>query len=189
MTFFGQRAADDDLLLAAARGDSAAFEQFYRRYQGPVIGYHRRRTGSPDLAFDLAAETFAAVVASIDRFDPELGSAVGWLFGIASNKLRTAQRAGRVEHEARRRIRLERMVLEDEDLTRVEELASAHDEARLAALLAALPASQRDAILARVVDERAYSDIAVELECSEAVVRQRVQRGLRFMRTRLEAGR
>lgn len=189
MTFLGPSATDDDLLLAAARGDSEAFEQFYRRYQGPVLGYHLRRSGSPDLAFDLASETFAAVVASIDRFDPKLGSAVGWLFGIASNKLRTAQRAGRVEHEARRRIRLERLVLEDEDLARVEDLASAHDEARLAALLGTLPAGQREAILARVVDERAYADIADELQCSEAVVRQRVQRGLRFMRTRLEAGR
>lgn len=189
MTFLGHSATDDDLLIAAARGHVAAFERFYRRYQGPVIGYHLRRTGSPDLAFDLASETFAAVVASIDRFDPELGSAVGWLFGIASNKLRAAQRAGRVEQEARRRIRLERLVLEDADLTRVEELAGAHDEARLTALLAVLPTTQRDAILARVIDERAYSDIAEELQCSEAVVRQRVQRGLRFMRTRLEAGR
>lgn len=185
----GRHGDDADLLLAAARGQTAAFEQFYRRYQGPVLGYHLRRTGSPELAFDLASETFAAMVASVERFDPERGSAVGWLFGIASNKLGTALRAGRVEDEARRRIRLERLVLEDEDLARVEELASANGEDRLAALLARLPEAQRDAILARVVDERSYPDIARELQCSEAVVRQRVQRGLKFMRTRLEASR
>lgn len=189
MTLRGDQADDAQLLRAAARGDAAGFEQFYRRYQGAVLGYHLRRAGSPELAFDLASETFAAVVASVDRFDPARGSAVGWLFGIAANTLGTALRAGRVEDEARRRIRLERLVLEDEDLARVEELASANDEARLAALLAKLPEAQREAILARVVDERSYLDIAEELQCSEAVVRQRVQRGLKFMRTRLEAGR
>ncbi len=189
MTLRGQTTDDAELLLAAARGQTAAFEQFYRRYQGPVLGYHLRRTGSPELAFDLASETFAAVVASVERFDPARGSAVGWLFGIASNKLGTALRAGRVEDEARRRIRLERLELEDEDLARVEGLAGANDETRLAALLAKLPAAQREAILARVVDERAYPEIAAELQCSEAVVRQRVQRGLKFLRTRLEAGR
>ena len=179
---------DDDaaLLAAAAAGDATAFEAFYRRYQGPVIGYHLRRAGSRELAFDLSAETFAAVVGSLDRFDPEKGSPVGWLFGIAANKLRAALHAGRVEDEARRRLQLEPLVLEDEDLARVDELAGSWHEERVRALLLRLPADQREAILARVVDERPYAEIARDLQCSEAVVRQRVTRGLGFLRTRLE---
>jgi RNA polymerase sigma factor (sigma-70 family) len=183
--------SDDDarLLVAAAAGDERAFEAFYRRYLGSVIGYHLRRAGGRELAFDLAAETFAAVAESLDRFDPARGSAVGWLFGIASNKLLMARRTGRVEDEARRRLGHEPIVLEDADLSRVNELASANDEARLSQLLERLPADQREAILARVVDERSYSDIASQLQCSEAVVRQRVRRGLGFLRTRLEGTR
>ncbi len=37
----------------------------------------------------------------------------------------------------------------------------------------------------RVVDERAYQEIAGELECSGSVVRQRVSRGLARARARL----
>jgi DNA-directed RNA polymerase specialized sigma24 family protein len=77
-------------------------------------------------------------------------------------------------------------VIDDEDLVRVDELASRGDESRLAELLAELPAEQREAITARVVDERPYEEIAASLRCSEAVVRQRVHRGLRRLRQRLE---
>jgi RNA polymerase sigma-70 factor (ECF subfamily) len=38
--------------------------------------------------------------------------------------------------------------------------------------------------LAHVVDEQPYSEIAAEMECSEAVVRQRVSRGLTELRAR-----
>lgn len=48
-----------------------------------------------------------------------------------------------------------------------------------------LPAEQRDAVLARVVAERSYTQIAADLEVSEAVVRQRVSRGLGVLRGRL----
>jgi DNA-directed RNA polymerase specialized sigma24 family protein len=43
---------------------------------------------SREIAFDLTAETFAAVVVACAEYDPQRGSATGWLFGIAANKLR-----------------------------------------------------------------------------------------------------
>ena len=68
---------------------------------------------------------------------------------------------------------------------RVEDLASLGDTSRLDRPLAQLPAVQRDAIRARVLDERSYTEIASEIDCSEAVVRQRVHRGLSRLRERL----
>ena len=49
-----------------------------------------------------------------------------------------------------------------------------------------LPGDQREAVRARVIDERDYPDIAKDLRCSEAVVRKRVSRGLGKLRARLE---
>ncbi|WP_022928455.1 RNA polymerase sigma factor [Patulibacter americanus] len=181
---------DDAALLAGVvAGDERAFEAFYLRHQSAIIGFHLRRTGRRDVAFDLTAETFATVVASCDRYDPAQGPAVGWLFGIAANKLRESLRRGRVEQAARQRLGHVRTTLEDEDLERVDELASATDEALLHEHLAALPDAQREAILARVVDERPYPEIAERLACSEAVVRKRVARGLSSLRARLEGPR
>ncbi len=54
----------------------------------------------------------------------------------------------------------------------------------LAVLVEDLPVGERAAVLARVVEEAEYPEIAVALGTSEQAVRQRVHRGLR----RLEAG-
>ncbi len=180
------KADDARLLVEAAKGDEAAFGAFYRRWLPLVTGYHLRRTRSRELAFDLTAETFAAVVADLQRFDADRGSAAGWLFEIAEHKLLDSVRRARVESSARVRLGHEPLVLEDRDLERVEELASIADGHRLDRLLAQLPAPQRDAVRARVLDERSYVEIAVEMDCSEAVVRQRVHRGLDRLRERLK---
>ncbi|HTU78508.1 MAG TPA: sigma-70 family RNA polymerase sigma factor [Solirubrobacteraceae bacterium] len=176
---------DGALLLAAARGDGAAFELFYRRWLPAVTSFHLRRVGSPEVAFDLTAETFAGVVVALDRFDPARGSGVAWLFGIAEHKLRTSLRRGRVEARARRQLGHRGVVLDDGDLARVEELASLSGACRLRELLEELPAGQRAAVRARVLDERSYAEIAMDLRCSEVVVRQRVHRGLQRLRRRL----
>ena len=68
----------------------------------------------------------------------------------------------------------------------VEEMAAASYESELRAAVAALPPDQREAILAHVVDEQDYQAISERLVCSETVVRQRVSRGLRALRTQLK---
>jgi RNA polymerase sigma factor (sigma-70 family) len=169
---------DAELLGAAARGDQAAFAVFYLRWLPQVVGYHLRRTHDRELAFDLTAETFAAVVAGCGRFDPARGSAPGWLFEIAAHKLGDSVRRARVESSARRRLRLDPVVVEDVDLERVQELASLADSERLMALLAGLPESQRVAVERRVLEERSYPEIAGELRCSEAATRGVVPNGV-----------
>jgi RNA polymerase sigma-70 factor (ECF subfamily) len=72
-------------------------------------------------------------------------------------------------------------VLTDEILERIEAL-----DGRVLELLEGLPPLAREAVKARVVDERDYSDIARDLRCSEAVVRKRVSRGLTALRDEME---
>jgi RNA polymerase sigma-70 factor (ECF subfamily) len=177
---------DDDALLEAAKhGDGEAFAAFYRRHGDLVLAYLRRRVAEPEVAFDLAAETFAAALVSLRRYEPGRGPAAGWLLGIAQNKLLESLRRGRVEAAARRRLRHEPIALIDDELLAIEERAAA-GAVSLERLLADLPDEQREAIRARVFDERAYADIAGELRCSPQVVRQRVSRGLRTLRMRME---
>jgi RNA polymerase sigma factor (sigma-70 family) len=177
---------DGALLVAAARGEQMAFAIFYRRWLPAVTGFHLRRTGQREVAFDLTAETFAAVVAGLGGFDPARGPAPAWLFGIAEHKLQDSLRRSRVDASARRRLGFERVMLDDEDLARVDELASLGSEGRLRGLLGDLPAGQQAAVRARVLEERSYATIAAELRCSEAVARQRVHRGLRRLRDLLK---
>jgi RNA polymerase sigma-70 factor (ECF subfamily) len=171
---------DEALLRRVAEGDGTAFADLYRRHLNVVLAYVRRRISQPELVFDITAETFAAV--ALDAASYRGGAPViGWICGIARNQLGTALRKQRVEDDARRRLGLEPVVLSDADIERVEERVTA-GAAGLEAALAGLPELHRQALLARVVDERDYREIATELQCSEQVVRQRVHRGLSALR-------
>jgi RNA polymerase sigma-70 factor (ECF subfamily) len=172
----------DEELLAQARRDALAFGEFYARHERAVFRYFYRRTANVELAADLSAECFAAALIGCERFRPGDAPAVAWLFGIARNVLgRSAQRR-RVESRARERLAMPPLVLEDDTLAALERI---HAGQLLDDTLAHLPQDQRAAVLARIVDEREYEDIARELEVSEAVVRKRVSRGLDALRRRV----
>ena len=173
---------DDELLKQFAGGDAEAFVGFYRRHLAAVLGFFLRRTGDPELTADLTAEVFAAALIAAARYRPGERPALAWLFGIAAHKLADSRRRGRVEDEARRRLALGPLAVDDEDLARVEEMA---DVGAADAALAALPAGQRDAVLARVVQERSNAEIAEQMRCSQLLARQRVSRGLRALREQM----
>jgi RNA polymerase sigma-70 factor (ECF subfamily) len=178
---------DEDLLKRHNDGDPDAFIAFYRRNLPRVLAFFWRRTGDPELTADLTAEVFAAALIAAPRFQPGEKPPLAWLFGIASHKLTDSRRRGRVEDEARRRLALDPLTVTDGDLERVEQLANAGCGApELERAIAGLPGEQRDAVLARVVDERSYAEIADQMRCSELLVRQRVSRGLRTLRARIE---
>lgn len=180
-----ERTDDDELLARAAAGDGDAFACFYRRHLGTITGYLLRRCGDREVTADLTAEVFAAALLGCPRYRPGEAPALAWLYGIAANKLRESRRRGVVEEAARRRLAWEPQQLEDADLIAVERLAGGGDEAALLAAVATLPADQRDAIVARVLEEEGYGEIASRLSCSESVVRQRVSRGLRTLRAQV----
>ena len=173
---------DDAALLA---GDSAAFAAFYRRHEDAVLGYFLRRIHQADLAADLTAEAFARALEGRRRFDPDRGEARGWLFGIARNLLASSLERGRVENATRRALGFEPMVLDDAALARIDEL----NDQPAAEALSLLPEEQRAAVRGRVLEEQSYAELAARLRCSESVVRQRVSRGLRTLRERLETER
>ncbi len=176
------RGRSDAALLS---GDAVAFAAFYRRHEDAVLGYFLRRTRQADLAADLTAEAFARALEGRRRFDPERGEARGWLFGIAKNLLAASLERGRVEDATRRGLSLESLVLDDAALARIEEL----DHRPAADALSDLPDDQEIAVRGRVVEEQSYAELAARLRCSESVVRQRVSRGLKTLRERLEAER
>ena len=158
--------------------DPDAFTALYREHAPGLLGWLARRTRDPEAAADLCAETFAAALLGADRYDPDRGPAVAWLYGIARNQLATAARRGAVEDRARRKLGMTPIELSDLAIERIEALAA--DQR-----LAALPPDQRDAVRARVLDDRDYTDIAAEWRTSESVIRKRVSRGLAGLRERM----
>jgi RNA polymerase sigma-70 factor (ECF subfamily) len=78
------------------------------------------------------------------------------------------------------------LILSDESLARIEALVG---ETPALELVEELPVSERQAVTARVINEREYGEIARDLSLSEQVVRKRVSRGLARLRAAMGGGR
>ena len=174
----------DSELLLAARTCSEPFGVFYERHVASVLAFFRRRVPGPEEAFDLTAETFAAALASVHRFEPGPEPPQAWLFAIARHKLSEALRGSRIQDEARRALAMQPIHLDDEAIEILETTASAG----AVELLETLAPEQRDAINAHHLEERGYAEIAAELRCSESVIRKRVSRGLAALQVHLRNG-
>jgi RNA polymerase sigma factor (sigma-70 family) len=171
----------DGELLAASREYGTGFGEFYGRHREAVLAFHGSRVREPELAADLTAETFAAALLAVhdhSRGLPE--QPLAWLFTIAHSKLVDSYRRRRVEADARERLALERVEVDDEDIERIDAIVHATDF--LAHLASLLPSDQFHALTARFVEDRRYTDIAQELRCSPVVVRMRVSRALKTLR-------
>jgi len=184
LEWFRHTASDADLLVKSRENDDA-FGVFYARHIDAVLAFFLKRVGDRELAADLTAETFAAALIAVPTYEPELSPALAWLFMIAQRRLVDSLRRGRVEDHARRTLGLEPMLLTDRELERVEERAEAARHGDALAMLEQLSKEHREAVQGRVLDEESYAELAQRLRCSEAVVRQRVHRGLSQLRDRL----
>jgi RNA polymerase sigma factor (sigma-70 family) len=176
--------ASDAGLLRLTAANAEAFGVFYARYESEVLAFFWRRTGRADLAADMTIEVFARALEAAARFDEDRASARTWLYVLSRQLLVDTWRRGRVEDAARARLRMEPLVVTDEFLRTVEQVAAAQSD--VFGLLEDLPRDQRLAVEGRVIDELDYPELSRRLACSESVVRQRVSRGLRSLRRRID---
>jgi RNA polymerase sigma factor (sigma-70 family) len=171
----GNRPSDAQL-LGAREAVADAFDVFFRRHREAVLAYLAQRMPDVQAALDLTAETFAAAYLARDRYDATKGPARGWLFGIARHKAIDALRRHGTEMDARNRLGIERRSYTDGQLERAEAMIDTE------AMLAGLAPHERDAVWARVVEDRDYGDIAADQKVSPATVRKRVSQGLAQLR-------
>ncbi len=176
----------DQELLERTADEPDAFGAFYRRHVGGVLAFFRRRTGEPQLALDLTAETFARALEHADSFRAMAQPPGAWLYAIARNLLTDSYRRGQVADDARRRLALEPLIVSDLGFERVEAAADAASQLDAVDLDDALSADQAGAVRARVLEEQSYEQIAEQLRCSPQVARQHVSRGLRNLKRRWE---
>ena len=183
------RALDDaprseDLLVATANGDGAAFEELVGRIRPQALRVARGVVRDPAIAEEVAQEVLTEVWLKADRFDPERGSVVGWVATLARrrgvDRVRSEQ-AGRNRDDrvARRNHEREFDVVADEVEVRLE-----HWQVRRA--LADLSDRQREAIELAYFGGHTYRDVARVLGIPEGTAKSRLRDGLLRLRESLD---
>lgn len=162
--------------------DPVAFRAFFEEAVPKVYGYLLHRCGGAvPVAEDLTQETFLAAVAELRKGRrPE--TPIPWVYGIARHKLLDHYRR---EERAGRELGLDPGAeLED---TLLDEGGEAARE-RAVAALAAVPASQRAALVLRYSDGFSVPEVATALGKTVAAVNSLLERGREgFKRAYVEA--
>jgi len=161
--------------------EPAAFRSFYEEALPRVYGYFLHRTGgSVPVAEDLTQETFLAAVSELKK-GRNVEAPIPWIYGIARHKL---------IHHYRRQERVEQPFADEQvlpDDTPFDESGALAREHAVAAL-AAVPASQRAALVLRHLDGFSVPEIAEALDKSVEAVESLLARGrVTFKRAYSEA--
>ena len=167
-----------DLTLLAARGQPAAVEALLEQIRPMVVRYCRARLGHYHIADDVAQEVCIAVLSALPRYRDMGRPFASFVFGIASHKVADAMR-----NAARLAIPTEALPDGPDDRPGPEETVVAYIEAeRARALLARLPAHQRELLVLRVLTGLSAEETGHALGMSPGAVRVAQHRALARLR-------
>ena len=175
------RGTDEEVLAESLRLPDA-FGELYARHFASVYRYVAGRLG-PDVADDLAAETFLAAFRRRSKFDPARGAVRPWLYGIATNLVAQHHRSESRWYAALARAVADPQLLaptggSEEDRIADRVTASLARPA-LAAALRQLPDRDRDVLLLTAIGGLSYAEVAFALAIPAGTVGSRLSRARR----------
>jgi len=175
-------ARTDADLLVAARSDTHAFEELYRRHVDKTVRFAARHSKAPEEVVDLVAAIWLEAIASLERFDRARGEALPWILGIAANLCAVERRRRAREKDLLGRL-AGRRLLDEDDFVRLEgEIDAAAAAPRVRAVLASLPPSERAIAELVLLDELTPAQASRALGIRPAAVRMRLARARRKLR-------
>ena len=177
-------AASEELLVAVAGGDQQAFASLYDRVTPQVLGVALRVLRDRALAEEVTQEVMVEVWRKADRFDPERGTASGWITTLAHRRA-----VDRVRSEQASRDRDDRVSRRDEPRAFdavADEVQVNLDHWQVRRALSTLTERQREAIELAYFGGHTYRDVARVLGIPEGTAKSRLRDGLLRLREALE---
>jgi len=169
--------ADEQLMLAYAGGDAAAFEELYDRHKGPLYRFVLRSVKGRGEAEELFQDIWMRVIEAAGRYRPQ-AKFTTWLYTIAHNRL--------VDHWRARGLAVVSLDADEDGGSVPEPVAPPSAEPhriaearatldRLSAALAALPLAQREAFLLHHEGDLTAAEIAAATGTNEEAAKSRLR--------------
>jgi RNA polymerase sigma-70 factor (ECF subfamily) len=154
------------------------FSSLYRDTRTEIMAYLVRRAHSIEDAADALSETYAAAWRKLDSL-PEGDRARLWLFGAARMELRMAARREHADDELIAELSSELQIVHSEQID------AADSEESLLLAISSLSSLDREILTLTAWEGLSPSEIAAVMNMSANVVRVRLHRARRELRTRL----
>lgn len=163
------------MLLRAANGDAAAFEQIVERFERPVYSLVYRLTGDREGARDLAQDVFLKAWRNLARYDPERPFAP-WFLKLAANLAINAREAAKLRKT---------VPLEEPPAPRPEETPDEELRAAVRKTIADLEPKYAACVALFYLDGLSVKEIAERLDMPEGTVKIRLHRARDVLKEKL----
>jgi RNA polymerase sigma-70 factor (ECF subfamily) len=174
------KAADDRLLIEAARHDPRRFAELYEHNIDRVYAYVITRVRDRAEAEDVTAGVFHHALANLGKYEWRGLPFAAWLFRIAANLISDRRQHHTREQPANNPEQLDSIPADSREFEEVEHRAT------LFRLVRTLPEEQRQVLLLRFVEQKSLKEVAREIGKTEGAVKQLQFRALTTLRARLE---
>ncbi len=173
---------DEELVLAMARGNQAAFEAFVHRYHGPLLGYLERMLRDRKKAEDVVQDTFLKLIKQLksnkipEKIKP-------WLYQVATNQCRDYWKSAGFKSE--------KQILDyipdqpDKEPSVVELFERQESRVEFLKKLDTLSETQREIVYLRFYQELKYQEIAETLELPLGTVKSNLFHALKKLKASL----
>jgi RNA polymerase sigma factor CnrH len=166
----------DDAVVKALGGRQAAYGELVRRHQGWVHRLVRSHVGNRDEALDVTQASFVAAFAALNRYDAARPFPV-WMSRIVINKCHDWRRRRAVRNFFSHALALgEAEHVVDEAPLPDQAIGAEQQLAEAMKAIAALPASLKDTLVLRTIDEKSEAETAEILGISQKAVETRLYR-------------
>jgi RNA polymerase sigma-70 factor (ECF subfamily) len=185
----------DVLIERCLRGDQQAWDQIVRQHWRKVFNLAYKFVGRHDEAEDLTQDIFLKIFRALHTFDRRANFQT-WLISISRNLCIDHYRSVRKERETMARdVDASELMPVSKERGPYAQLEQAGLKQLIRQALAELPATLRQAVILRDLQEFSYQEIADELGLPEGTVKSRINRGrlelarqLRRLQTERPAG-
>lgn len=175
--------SDDELAERLRAGDETALREVYDRHGAAVLYLAQRLLGNRADAEDVTQVTFVAAWTGRDGFDPQRGTILGWLLGIARRKTVDRIRAAARDQRTTESVQAQQpqaAAPDEETPERVVDRLVVADEMKR------LPDEQRRTLELAFFDDLSHPQIAAVTGLPLGTVKSHIRRGMANLRRRWE---
>ena len=167
----------DVLVERCLAGDQVAWDQIVKQHWRKVFNLAYKFVGRHDEAEDLTQDIFLKIFKALHTFDRRANFQT-WLISISRNLCIDHYRSVRKERETMARdVDASQLMPVSRERTPYGELEQIDLRLRIREALAELPATLREAVVLRDLQEFSYQEIADKLKLPEGTVKSRINRG------------